>query len=291
MATSFAVAQNLDGKGVIGIHGGANMWFTDLNKTKIGAGGELMFRYGFTRTFSLGLVGGYEWLQAEADYPDRPIVGTTAYQKIDAIPVSLIAYFNLAPGKKITPFVYVGAGGMFYKRRNGDGNFLAEDKMYSTVHIPVGFALEAFTTRNISIYLDLGYRFTDDYTDSRMVESTMPDGYAAAKAGLNFYFGTSDSDDDDMDGLLNGQEKKLGTNLKDPDSDKDALKDGDEVNAYKTDPTKADTDGDGLNDGDEVTKHKTDPTKADTDGDGLSDGDEVTKYRPILSRPTRTATA
>ncbi len=72
MATSFAVAQNLDGKGVIGLHGGANMWFNDLGKTSPSAGGELMLRYGFTRTFSLGLVGGYEWLQGEADYPDRP---------------------------------------------------------------------------------------------------------------------------------------------------------------------------------------------------------------------------
>ena len=279
MATSFAVAQNLDGKGVIGLHGGANMWFNDLYKTKVGAGGELMLRYGFTRTFSLGLVGGYEWLQTEADEPDHPKVGTTPYQKLDAYPVSLIGYFNLTPGKKFSTFLYLGAGGMFYKRQNGDGVYLAEDKMYSTIHIPLGVAFEAFTSKNMSIYFDLGYRILDDWTEYKSVESTMPDGYASAKAGLNFYFGTSDSDDDDMDGLTNGQEKKLGTDMKAPDTDKDALKDGDDVNTHKTDPLKADTDGDGLNDGDELMKYKTDPVKADTDGDGLNDGDELLKYK------------
>jgi outer membrane protein OmpA-like peptidoglycan-associated protein len=173
----------------------------------------------------------------------------------------------------------VGAGGMFYKRQNGDGVWLAEDKMYSTIHIPVGVAFEAFASKNMSIYFDLGYRVMDDWTDYKTVESTMPDGYATAKAGLNFYFGSSPSDDDDMDGLTNGTEAKIGTNPKDPDTDKDALKDGDEVNTHKTDPLKADTDGDGLNDGDELMKHKTDPLKADTDGDGLNDGDEVLKYK------------
>jgi outer membrane protein OmpA-like peptidoglycan-associated protein len=284
VATSCAFAQNIDGKTVIGLHGGANMWFSDLYGTIPGAGGELMLRHGFNRTFSLGLVGGYEFLQAEADVPDHPQAGSTPYVKLDAFPVSLIGYFNLTPGNSFTASLYLGAGGMFYKRQNGDGTFLTEDKMYSTLHIPVGVAFEAFTSKKMSISFDLGYRVTDDYTDTYHVESSMPDGYATAKAGLNFYFGTSDSDDDDADGLLNGAEKKLGTNMKDPDTDKDALKDGDEVNVHKTDPLKADTDGDGLNDGDEMTKHKSDPLKADTDGDGLNDGDEVTKYKTDPSK-------
>jgi thrombospondin type 3 repeat protein len=86
------------------------------------------------------------------------------------------------------------------------------------------------------------------------------------------------SADEDRDGLLNGQEKTLGTDPLNADSDGDGLKDGDEVQRYKSDPTKKDTDGDGLKDGDEITKSKTDPTKADTDGDGTSDGDEWFLY-------------
>jgi hypothetical protein len=86
------------------------------------------------------------------------------------------------------------------------------------------------------------------------------------------------SADEDRDGLLNGQEKTLGTDPLNADTDGDGLKDGDEVQRYKSDPTKKDTDGDGLKDGDEITKSKTDPTKADTDGDGTSDGDEWFLY-------------
>lgn len=82
------------------------------------------------------------------------------------------------------------------------------------------------------------------------------------------------SADEDRDGLLNGDETKLGTDPRKADSDGDGLKDGDEVKRYKTDPLKRDSDGDGLNDGDEVTDLKTDPTKKDTDGDGATDGDE-----------------
>ena len=75
------------------------------------------------------------------------------------------------------------------------------------------------------------------------------------------------------------EEKLLGTDPKNPDTDGDGLNDGEEVNKYKTDPLKADTDGDGLTDGDEVMKYKTDPLKTDTDGDGLSDKDELMQYK------------
>ncbi|MCB1214449.1 MAG: hypothetical protein KDK66_03115 [Deltaproteobacteria bacterium] len=67
------------------------------------------------------------------------------------------------------------------------------------------------------------------------------------------------SADYDGDGLTNGQELSLGTDLGDSDSDDDGLSDGDEVNGTgplapygATDPLNPDTDGDGVSDGDEV---------------------------------------
>jgi outer membrane protein OmpA-like peptidoglycan-associated protein len=84
--------------------------------------------------------------------------------------------------------------------------------------------------------------------------------------------------DSDHDGLSNAQEKKIGTDPHNPDTDGDGLNDGEEVNKYHTNPTNPDTDGDGLNDGDEVHSYNTNPKKSDTDGDGLSDGAEVHKY-------------
>lgn len=90
-------------------------------------------------------------------------------------------------------------------------------------------------------------------------------------------------DDDDGDGLTNGQEATLGTDPEKADTDGDGLTDGAEVTTYHTNPLKADTDGDGVNDGDEVSgatntafgSQPTDPTQADTDGDGISDGQEI----------------
>ncbi|QOR66298.1 hypothetical protein IM538_21450 [Cytobacillus suaedae] len=61
-----------------------------------------------------------------------------------------------------------------------------------------------------------------------------------------------DNEDDDRDGLTNGEEVRLGTN-----------------------PDKQDTDGDGISDYLEVRKFKTNPLNIDSDGDGLTDLFEV----------------
>ena len=89
----------------------------------------------------------------------------------------------------------------------------------------------------------------------------------------------------DRDGLATITELRLGTNAFNPNSDKDGLKDGLEVNTYGTNPLEADTDADGLNDGLEVRLYKTNPLVADTDRDGLRDGPEVYYYRtdPLIS--------
>jgi hypothetical protein len=57
-----------------------------------------------------------------------------------------------------------------------------------------------------------------------------------------------------------------------PDSDGDGVADGDEIDAYGTDPESWDTDGDGLSDGEELFVTGTDPLRWDTNGDGVSDG-------------------
>ncbi len=64
------------------------------------------------------------------------------------------------------------------------------------------------------------------------------------------------------------------------DSDHDGLTD-EEERALGTDPLNPDTDGDGLTDYDEVKVFGTDPLNPDTDGDGYKDGDEVAHgYNP-----------
>ncbi|MFN0156783.1 MAG: OmpA family protein [Bacteroidota bacterium] len=271
---SIARAQNTQGRWALGLHGGANVWVNDLNKRIPGPSGEVMLRFGISRGFSAGILAGYEELKAKQEpaLADQPF----SYLKLHAIPASLVGWFHLAPGKKFNPYLYLGVGAMIYQRKTSGNVFVYDNKFQSSIHIPVGIGFEAFTSKKVSVALDLGYRVMDDYTDARKYEKW--DTYATAKAGLNFYMGTSDADDDDEDGLTNGEERNWVTNPLNADSDGDGLKDGDEVKRHKTNPLKTDTDGDGLSDGGELNKNKTDPNKTDTDEDGLSDGDEVQRY-------------
>ena len=274
-----AVAQNTQGKWALGLHGGVNSWITDLNKRLVSPGGEVMLRYGLHRYFSLGLTGGYEVFKAQQNpvYTSTSPAYTYDYFRVDAIPLGIQGWIHFAPGYRVSPYLYVGGGGIFYKRKDYANTYIPEDKYYNSVMGVGGVGLEIFASKKISIIVDAGYRMTDDKTDYRVNGSN--DGWATGKAGINIYFGSGDADDDDNDGLTNGEERRIGTDPGNPDTDGDGLKDGEEVKRYRTNPLVVDTDGDGLTDGDEVFKYHTDPTKSDTDGDGLSDGDEVLKYK------------
>ena len=261
---------------IVGFKGGPNMWINDLNQRKVGVGGEVSIQYGFNKYFSLGLLGGYEELKSSQS-PTLSFVPAD-YIKLQAIPVSVNGYLHLAPGYRANPYLYLGGGVMFYKRLDGAKQPVPanEDKMHTSVVVPVGVGVDIFATRKVAISLDASFRFLDDYTDTYKYRS--PDSYAAVKGGLTFYLGSNDADDDDNDRLTNGEERRYGTDPNRADTDGDGLKDGEEVKRYRTNPLAIDSDSDGLPDGEEVFKYKTDPAKADTDEDGLSDGDEVMTY-------------
>ena len=131
--------------------------------------------------------------------------------------------------------------------------------------------------------------------------------------------------DDDNDGILDTDERNIGTNPFDPDSDDDGIQDGTEVGltsagpdsfggrfsfrpdadpGTRTNPLDPDSDDDGLLDGQEdgngdgasprsigqtgtTGSGETDPNNPDTDGDGLTDGREVNE---IGSNPLDTDT-
>jgi hypothetical protein len=84
--------------------------------------------------------------------------------------------------------------------------------------------------------------------------------------------------DSDGDGLWDGEEVALGTDMLNRDTDGDGLYDGREVHIWDTDPLVYDTDGDGLSDGAEVMTYGTDPLEANTDGDQVDDGTEVNSW-------------
>jgi outer membrane protein OmpA-like peptidoglycan-associated protein len=96
--------------------------------------------------------------------------------------------------------------------------------------------------------------------------------------------------DADRDGLSVLRELSLGTNPNDDDTDDDGLLDGVEVDGG-TDPLERDTDDDGLDDGQEDTngngerdQDETDPKRADSDGGGTEDGRERADGTDPLAR-------
>ena len=88
--------------------------------------------------------------------------------------------------------------------------------------------------------------------------------------------------DSDKDGLFDHEERMIGSNLYNIDTDGDLINDSMEVNQYVLNPlipdTETDTDGDTIKNTDEVDIYKTNPLNPDTDFDGLTDGEEIFIY-------------
>jgi len=208
--------------------------------------------------------------------------------KTELIPLDLrviLSPFNI---KTINPYAFSGIGLLHYAVKtlplSISPNPNVKDAGWSAF-VPVGGGFEINLSDNINLDLSGGYTFsfTDNlnyYNNEGLLggKTTYNDGYYNAALGLTFVTGSGNSDKD-MDGLTKKEEKELGTDPENSDTDGDGLSDGEEVKTYKSNPLNADTDGDGLKDGDEVKKYNTDPNKADTDGDGLKDGEEVNLYK------------
>lgn len=88
--------------------------------------------------------------------------------------------------------------------------------------------------------------------------------------------------DADRDGIPDSEERTLGLDATEYDTDRDGLADNLELNGLGTDPLNPDTDGDGLTDGQEFLIFDSNPNNVDSDGDGFDDFTEVENgYSPI----------
>lgn len=180
-----------------------------------------------------------------------------------------------------SPYLYGGVGAMYFN--NDDPPSIAFDNGKEegwTTIFPVGGGFEVALSEAITLDFSGGYTFTLSDDLNKYNNHDIPDiqgkydGYYSAGIGLIFVNGSGASDKDG-DGLTKKEEREIGTDPENPDTDADGLKDGEEVRTFVTNPLNADTDADGLQDGGEVKAHSTNPNKPDTDGDGLTDGDEV----------------
>lgn len=107
--------------------------------------------------------------------------------------------------------------------------------------------------------------------------------------------------DPDADGLTNREERDLGTDPCNSDTDQGGLDDLAELQlAGGSDPLEptddaavlsdeTDSDGDGLTDSKEILTARTDPSDPDTDGDGLLDGGDDEGGDLVLTEPAESA--
>ena len=243
--------------------------------------GRGFFRFDIAKGLQGEIGGGYGRYQGK-DFADDYNVAKAKYVT-DIIPIDFRLLISLKETEKWNPYVFIGGGGLHYDLKSYDRpnahDFqnppVAVEEEGWTAMVPAGLGTKIKLTETIllEVQASFTYTFTENLNFYKTPE-TPNDAYVGLGLGLTFQ-GDRGTSDDDMDGLMKKEEKLLGTDPKNPDTDGDGLKDGEEVTKYKTDPLKADTDGDGLNDGDEVLKYKTDPLKADTDSDGLSDYAEL----------------
>ena len=294
LATTPSYTQFKDWGNKIGLRGSilfpenefANLGFSGNNDFsfdwfKFSSLGEAFFGIRASKALELQLTLGYGYYTGKA-YFDDPNISYGEY-KTTIIPVNLrlrVTPWDIAAWN---PYFYFGGGVMSYdltsKPTEVPGGNTTKDAGWSGI-FPLGIGAEFALSDNILFDFSIGGGFSTrfDLEGYRSGSDNIWESYFNIGLGLTLISESCESDRDN-DGLGRCDEEKLGTDPKNPDTDNDGLRDGDEFLTYNTDPTKADSDGDNLTDYDELIKFKTDAMNQDTDSDGLLDGDEVLNHK------------
>jgi outer membrane protein OmpA-like peptidoglycan-associated protein len=189
-----AYSQDKEGRWAVGFHAGGNLWLNSYNSRAAGPGGGFTLRYGVSDVFSAGLLTGLEVLKSKEN---PPFPGTSVnYLKLNAIPLSLVGWFSLAPGKTINPYYYMGLGVLFYQREtdlNGQSVFLPDKRYRSSLHLPAGIGIEALLSKNLLCTVDLGYGLLDSHVE--VPNAGRVSWYAAARVGVTFLLGTGTAEE------------------------------------------------------------------------------------------------
>ena len=189
-----AYSQDKEGRLAVGFHTGGNLWMNSYNRRTAGVGGGISIRYGVSDAFSAGLVTGLEGLKSKED---PPFTGTSlGYLKLNAIPLSVVGWLSLAPGKTINPYYYVGLGVLFYQRetsRDGQSVFIPDKRYRSSLHLPAGIGIEAVLSKNLLCNVDLGYGLLDSHVE--IPNAGTVSWYATARIGVTFLVGTGTAEE------------------------------------------------------------------------------------------------
>ncbi|MBN1669605.1 MAG: OmpA family protein [Kiritimatiellae bacterium] len=176
--------------------------------------------------------------------------------------------YHFFPQRRLDPYVAMGAEWIHYSDDLGGGG---QDDLAFRLGLGTFYHL----SDEWALRLDYRGMVVGDNTEANSVFSGGACWIWGAGPAPRSYVAVAGPRDSDGDGLSDAEEKELGTDPYDPDTDKDELSDGEEVKIHKTDPLNPDTDYDGLKDGPEVHRHRTNPLDRDTDDGGVADGHEV----------------
>jgi outer membrane protein OmpA-like peptidoglycan-associated protein len=192
----------------------------------------------------------------------------------DLIPVDVRLKVSPFGNDRIYPYLFAGFGALFYEVKTMPPNSPPnKDITDLTGIIPLGIGLQYYFSETLSLDVNGGYNYS--FSDVlNPLNSEDDDSYLSFTVGLKYMVVSGDKDKDD-DGIENKDEKILGTDFKNPDTDGDGLNDGEEINQTMTSPLNPDSDADELSDYEELKTTMTDPNNYDSDGDGLSDYDEL----------------
>ncbi len=262
----------------VGVSFGGAVPQTDILDHKVYPVGRAFFRYYPAAQAAIELGIGLGSIQAD---DSQRFFSSTVY------PVDIRLLIQPVKEGKFEPYAFGGIGLMHFNPVDQGDNALPRNanKEYSRVvgYFPLGVGGQYYVAENTAVGLTGSFNLplTDNLDD---IKKGGNDSYWSIALTI-FAFIREGNNDLDGDGLLNDEEKRIGTDPLNPDTDGDGLRDGEEVRTYTTDPLNPDTDGDRLKDGEEVRVYHTDPLKKDTDGDGLGDGDEVLTYHTDPLKP------
>ncbi|HEV8538884.1 MAG TPA: OmpA family protein, partial [Bacteroidota bacterium] len=262
----------------VGVSFGGAVPQTDINEHKVFPTGRAFFRYYPAAQAAIELGIGLGTLEGDKD---------SRFFSSIIYPIDMRLLLTPVSEGKFEPYAFGGMGLMYFNPVDQTDKELPRNanKEYNRIvgYFPIGAGGQYYVSEGTSVGLSGAYNLplTDNLDDIKIGGN---DSYWSISLNV-FAFVRGGNNDLDGDGLLNDEEKRIGTNPLNPDTDGDGLKDGEEVHTYKTDPLNPDTDADRLKDGEEVRVYHTNPLNKDTDGDALGDGDEVLTYHTDPLKP------
>jgi outer membrane protein OmpA-like peptidoglycan-associated protein/opacity protein-like surface antigen len=226
-----AGAIDLTGKWGLSANGG--LWklmvydSTDSDIWTVGFFGNLGVKYGLTRNVAVGVNGYYlNTGQAEDTLGDA---GFTFSRLKDGAKqqnwmVEAMAYYHFMPDKKVTPYVFGGAGLLIWKVTDKDGDVITFPSTVSTdtlelkdkqITLVGGAGVEWFPTEVLSLNLGGKFHyistFISDFEKGDQDALDLPQGLVELYAGVTYY--TGKAKDSDKDGVADKLDQCMDTPL------------------------------------------------------------------------------